>query len=148
MTPKTMLFRQTIAYKYKLSILTAIIFPCLSRLLLQGSGAEDELFRYLASSLLGGMAGYWVGHLLDRYQKTLHRSWISNNRLKKKIQEQRILRGIIPTCAHCRQIRDRNGDWIRIEEYIQRHSDAKFSHGLCPDCAQQHYPMLYELEKS
>jgi len=146
MTPKTMLFRQTIAYKHKLLILAAIISPCLSRLLLQGSGAEDELFRYLAPAFLGGMTGYWAGHLLDRYHNTLHRSWKSNNRLKKKIQDQRMLRGIIPICAHCRQIRDRNGDWTGIEEYIQHHSGAKFSHGLCPDCAQQHYPMLYELE--
>lgn len=148
MTPETMLSRRNIPYKYKLSILMVIIFPCLSRLLLQGSGAEHELFRYVAPCFLGGSTGYWAGHLLDRYQKTFRLSRITNNRLKKKIQEQKVLRGIIPICSHCRRIRDDNGDWSGIEEYIHRHSEARFSHGLCPNCAQTHYPMLYELEKN
>ncbi|WP_459944021.1 hypothetical protein [Desulfocastanea catecholica] len=148
MTTEPTLSRQNISSKYKLSIVVAIIFPCLSRLLLQGSGAEHEMFRYLAPCLLGGTTGYWAGHLLDQWQRALRLSRITNNRLKKKIQEQKVLRGIIPICSHCRRIRNPDGDWSVIEEYIQHRSEARFSHGLCPNCAQQYYPTLYELEKN
>jgi PAS domain S-box-containing protein len=54
------------------------------------------------------------------------------------------LEGIIPICSHCKRIRD-DKEWTPIEEYIQAHSEARFSHGLCPGCARKHYPTLYEL---
>lgn len=57
------------------------------------------------------------------------------------------LRGMIPICSHCKQIRDITGGWTQLEAYIQAHSEAYFSHGLCPNCARQHYPTLYELHK-
>ena len=52
------------------------------------------------------------------------------------------LSGLLPICAHCKQIRNDQGYWQRIESYIQEHSDASFSHGICPDCARKHYPDL------
>lgn len=54
--------------------------------------------------------------------------------LRRAQQEVRTLRGILPTCAHCKKIRDEQGMWHRIESYISQRSEAKFSHGLCPDC--------------
>lgn len=50
------------------------------------------------------------------------------------------LQGILPICMHCHKIRDDQQSWQRIEEYIQEHSDAKFSHGLCPECLEKYYP--------
>jgi hypothetical protein len=49
------------------------------------------------------------------------------------------LKGIIPICANCKDIRNSAGQWEKIEAYIQRHSDAEFSHGLCPDCDKELY---------
>ncbi|MDH5588406.1 MAG: hypothetical protein OEZ65_10680 [Gemmatimonadota bacterium] len=49
-------------------------------------------------------------------------------------QEIRALRGIIPICATCKRIRDDQGFWSQVEEYITRHSEALFSHGMCPEC--------------
>jgi hypothetical protein len=46
----------------------------------------------------------------------------------------RVLRGSIPICAGCKQVRDRNGAWNRLEAYLEGHSHAEFTHGLCPDC--------------
>lgn len=46
----------------------------------------------------------------------------------------RILEGILPICAYCKKIRDPQNSWHRIEEYITSHSEATFSHGICPDC--------------
>ena len=53
------------------------------------------------------------------------------------------LKGLMPICASCKRIRDDKGYWNQIESYIQQHSDAEFSHGLCPECAKKIYPKYY-----
>lgn len=56
------------------------------------------------------------------------------------LQEQvRVLSGILPICGFCKKIRDQHGQWQVLEAYIMNHSEAKFSHGLCPTCMQEHY---------
>jgi hypothetical protein len=55
--------------------------------------------------------------------------------LNAKIDQIKVLTGLLPICAVCKKIRDDQGYWNQIEAYIQEHSDAKFSHGICPDCA-------------
>jgi K+-sensing histidine kinase KdpD len=52
-----------------------------------------------------------------------------------------MLEGILPTCCVCKDIRNDDGQWERIETYVSRHSAAKFSHGICPPCAEKHYGM-------
>jgi hypothetical protein len=54
----------------------------------------------------------------------------------------KVLRGLLPICAHCKKVRDDGGYWTRIEDYISRHSEADFSHGFCPDCVEKHYGEL------
>ncbi|MDX6765876.1 MAG: hypothetical protein SFU85_03715 [Candidatus Methylacidiphilales bacterium] len=57
-----------------------------------------------------------------------------------QLQERvRILEGILPMCSFCKNIRDEGGRWTRVESYISDRSTAQFSHGVCPDCARQHY---------
>ena len=60
--------------------------------------------------------------------------------LRRVQHEVRTLRGILPTCAHCKMIRDEQGKWQPIESYITQHSEAKFSHGLCPTCLPAYFP--------
>ncbi|MCF8065851.1 MAG: DUF3365 domain-containing protein [Desulfarculaceae bacterium] len=55
-------------------------------------------------------------------------------------QEVRTLSGLLPICSHCKKIRDDKGDWQRLESYIAHHSEADFSHGLCPECVAEYYP--------
>ena len=50
------------------------------------------------------------------------------------------LEGLIPICSICKKIRDDTGYWNQIEAYIQAHTEANFSHGICPGCAKKHYP--------
>jgi PAS domain S-box-containing protein len=50
------------------------------------------------------------------------------------------LKGLLPICASCKKIRDDQGYWQQIEAYVSDHSDAEFSHGICPECAQRLYP--------
>jgi len=61
-------------------------------------------------------------------------------RLKKALAKVRLLSGLLPICASCKKIRDDKGYWNQIESYIRDHSEAEFSHGICPDCAKQMYP--------
>lgn len=66
------------------------------------------------------------------------------NELKKALSEVKTLSGLLPICAHCKKIRDDKGYWNQIESYLHKHSDAKFSHGMCPDCFKKLYPEAYE----
>ena len=54
------------------------------------------------------------------------------------------LKGLLPICASCKRIRDDRGYWNQIEEYIRKHTEAEFTHGLCPECARKLYPELYQ----
>lgn len=60
--------------------------------------------------------------------------------LNTAIAEIKTLQGILPVCSYCKNIRDDQGSWSRIEAYISKHSDAQFSHGICPDCMKDHHP--------
>jgi hypothetical protein len=52
------------------------------------------------------------------------------------------LTGLLPICSHCKKIRDDKGYWNQIEVYIDQHSEAKFSHGICKECVKKYYPAL------
>ena len=60
--------------------------------------------------------------------------------LQKALGEVRTLRGILPICASCKKIRDDKGYWNQLESYIRDHSEAEFSHSLCPECIEKLYP--------
>lgn len=61
------------------------------------------------------------------------------HKLQQAIKEIKTLKGIIPVCAKCKNIRDDKGYWTKIESYIQKHSEAEFSHGMCPECSEKLY---------
>jgi hypothetical protein len=64
---------------------------------------------------------------------------------RKELQrELRLLEGILPICMYCKRIRDDHQSWQQLEVYISARSDTSFSHGLCPDCAREHYGDLLE----
>jgi PAS domain S-box-containing protein len=59
--------------------------------------------------------------------------------LQKALKDVKILSGFIPICAHCKKIRDDKGFWNNLEIYFEEHSSSQFSHGLCPECAEELY---------
>lgn len=63
--------------------------------------------------------------------------------LAKALAEVKILRGLLPTCAYCKSIRNDEGYWRSMESYICSHSEADFTHGICPSCLQIHFPTVY-----
>jgi len=64
--------------------------------------------------------------------------------LEEALSEVKTLSGLLPICSSCKKIRDDNGYWNQIEVYIRDHSDADFSHGICPDCAKVLYPKYFK----
>ena len=64
--------------------------------------------------------------------------------LRKALGEVKQLSGFLPICSSCKRIRDDKGYWNQIESYISSHSEAQFSHGLCPACVKKLYPEQYE----
>ncbi|MBN2426912.1 MAG: response regulator transcription factor [Deltaproteobacteria bacterium] len=62
--------------------------------------------------------------------------------LEHALAHVQMLQGIIPICMHCHKIRKDDEAWDRLEDYIERYSDARFSHGICPECRKAHYPNI------
>ena len=61
-------------------------------------------------------------------------------KLEAALANVKQLTGLLPICSHCKKIRDDKGYWNQIEIYIDQHSEAKFSHGICQECAKKYYP--------
>jgi PAS domain S-box-containing protein len=64
--------------------------------------------------------------------------------LQEALSQVKVLSGLLPICASCKKIRDEKGQWNSIERYIRERSDARFTHGICPDCAHRLYPENYK----
>jgi len=60
--------------------------------------------------------------------------------LQTALSEVKTLSGLLPICSHCKKIRDDKGYWNQLEVYIHEHSEARFSHGICQECAKKYYP--------
>jgi hypothetical protein len=89
-----------------------------------------------------------------RFSRLLKELTTSNNNLIKTEEELRIafddirtLRGILPICSCCKKIRDDQGKWSQMEVYVRDRTHAKFSHGICPECAKEQYPDYFEEEE-
>ncbi|MCP4021342.1 MAG: response regulator [Desulfobacteraceae bacterium] len=77
---------------------------------------------------------------IERLRKQLQ---TKNLELKKALDQVKVLSGILPICSACKKIRDDKGSWNHMESYIREHSEAEFTHGICPDCAIKLYPDLF-----
>ncbi|MGR3319651.1 MAG: response regulator [Candidatus Anammoxibacter sp.] len=67
---------------------------------------------------------------------------LANKRLKNAVDTVQALKGLIPICASCKKIRNDKGFWQQVEVYIAQHTDAEFTHSICPECAVSLYPEL------
>ena len=95
------------------------------------------------------LAGYLV--VLYFLLRTFHNNALEKEHLIHQLQdaflEVRQLSGLLPICSSCKKIRDDEGQWKHLESFISEHSEAEFSHGLCPDCSNQAYNELNMLKK-
>ena len=112
------------------------------------AGANDYLSKPFDPGEL--RARIEVGRRLIETQEALIES---RAMLTAKVQELRLaleqiktLRGIVPICANCKKIRNDKGYWQQVEVYVRDHTEAEFTHGICPECIQKLYPELYSTD--
>ena len=112
------------------------------------AGAVDYLFKPIVPEFLRTKVGVFCELFQQKniIRKQLREIEEKNELLQKRLDEIKQLRGILPICAKCKKIRNDKGYWEKIEVYIGEHSDAEFSHGLCPECAKELYPDYYSEE--
>ncbi|MBK7293990.1 MAG: hypothetical protein IPI84_09520 [Holophagaceae bacterium] len=74
----------------------------------------------------------------------LRRTWLrqraAHEHLERLLAEVKTLGGMLPICSHCKKIRDDKGYWNQLEAYLNEHTEAEFTHGICPDCAKEVFP--------
>jgi hypothetical protein len=93
-----------------------------------------------AAFVLGALASRQI-HLSKRnHFAALSAETDARQNLEKALAELQTLRGMVPICSSCKSIRDDRGEWQQMEHYIQEHSLAQFSHGVCPACASELFP--------
>lgn len=76
---------------------------------------------------------------------SIHRAWSRQQAvhadLERLFAEVKTLGGMLPICGHCKKVRDDKGYWNQIETYLNEHTNAEFTHGICPDCAKEVFPL-------
>ena len=94
----------------------------------------------LAIALVAGGAFRLRIRQLEANEKDLQ------NRVSEALAKVKVLSGMLPICSYCKKVRDDKGYWNQIESYIDEHSNATFTHGMCPDCVRVFYPELVDEE--
>jgi len=142
-----------------ITLMTARRFESLVRLASgQSSSAPDVIFEVIGLVISCAMAAgiYLIQPLFKEMASSRKELRDMNDKLSSLSEEQKgliarlhdalanikTLKGMLPICASCKKVRDDKGYWNQIEEYVRDHTDAEFSHGLCPDCAQKYYDQL------
>ncbi|MBW1741731.1 MAG: PAS domain-containing protein [Deltaproteobacteria bacterium] len=113
--------------------------------LLTASGKRVPILKTVVSVILSGRE-----HLLESFVDIAKRKQAEKERerligeLQEALAKVKTLSGLLPICASCKRIRDDQGYWQQIEAYIGDHSEAQFSHGVCPECAKKLYPEVFD----
>lgn len=118
-------YRTTVAYQLVVFVIVGLILSWL--------GGELRRLRWNAVQLANERS-----EMLKNLRETLAQR-------DAALENVRLLSGLLPICAACKKIRDDEGNWQQIETYISGHSQAKFSHGLCPICARKFFNDMAEL---
>jgi phosphoserine phosphatase RsbU/P len=107
------------------------------------AGADDYLTKPFDASEL--RARVEVGRRMIEMRATLADKV---QELALALEQVKTLRGIVPICANCKNVRDDQGYWNKVETYFREHTEAEFSHAVCPDCMTKLYPQFSERRRS
>ncbi len=122
-----------------------IFLTCLNDPVVMDRAIKTNPFGYLVKPYDNAALRSCIEIALVKHQAAKERDRLIE-KLEKALQEVKRLSGLLPICASCKKIRGDNDTWQQIEDYIATHSEADFSHGICPDCARQLYPEIFESE--
>ncbi len=118
-----------------------IFVTCLSDQALLERAVKANAYGYILKPYDNAELRYTIEIALIKYRAARERERLIVD-LEKALKEVKRLSGLLPICASCKKIRNDDGSWQQIEEYIHAHSEADFSHSICPECAKTLYPEL------
>jgi len=108
-----------------------------------GIGMRDSIATYTPDIQDGFVFGFFV-HVADVTALKTHERHLTEviQERDSALAEIRTLRGLLAICASCKRIRDDEGQWTSVERYVTTRTEARFTHGICPECATRLYPSL------
>lgn len=102
-----------------------------------------ETYVLIITYALGNALGLYTAGRMQRYRREHFRAFNQEQDLRVELEEAllnlKTLQGMLPICSHCKKIRDDQGSWTQMEHYIRSHSKADFTHGICPECIEEHF---------
>jgi PAS domain S-box-containing protein len=99
------------------------------------SPVKDDAGRVIGASII-------ARDITERRRLEMERLKLIDD-LQQALAQVKQLSGLLPICSGCKRIRDEKGDWQQVEVYVHAHSQADFTHGICPDCTKSLYPEIY-----
>ena len=90
----------------------------------------------------------FVGISVSTIRRMLEQERALTRQLQSALREVRVLTGLLPICASCKRIRNREGEWERLESYLGSRSEMSFTHSICPVCARELYPDIELTDES
>ena len=101
-----------------------------------------KITAWIAAVAVGFLLGQLRDVIVER-KRIAERLQESNQQLEEALAEVKTLRGLLPICSSCKNIRNEEGEWVRIEEVISDQTEARLTHGICPACSKKLYPELH-----
>ena len=126
---------------YLLSILSSIVWFVSD---IHSSHAYSSVFFAFWNTMIRLFSYLIIAYATSKIRFLLTKERETAQALRDALNQVKMLTGLIPICASCKKIRDDKGYWNQLETYIQEHSEAEFSHGICPDCMKKLYGVVLE----
>jgi len=123
-----------------------VFITCLSDQAMLDRAVKTNAYGYILKPYDNAELRYTIQIALIKFKAAKEREELIE-KLEQALLEVKKLSGLLPICASCKKIRDENGNWQPIEDYIHSHSEADFSHGICSECGPKLYPGIFPLKK-